>query len=145
MALKVVIRKLDEGSRLNNIEVPIAAATDVEAGNLISIKSGKAVTMVDNKDCDTFAGIALATSPVGEKINVTVCTNCVVEAPVESATYEIGDEVALKADATVLEKSAADTIGWVIESSNGATVTKAKIRINTFGLNKFFKVNATSA
>lgn len=86
----------------NPVLLPVAAATNIEIGDLIYLSSGAAKPAVLQADAgteaanqeafhDAFAGVAMQCSPVGADEPIRVATSGVFELDCLSAAFDVGD------------------------------------------------------
>jgi hypothetical protein len=128
--------------RLDLVAVPVASATVIAQGDLISYEGGLAVVLDAEAEDATFIGVAEQGSSVGETTPIAVWNKCIVDAPVTSAAYTIGASIGLNAGGTALEASADNTLFNSIEDTGGANATTLKCLVDVALLGKLF-VNAS--
>ena len=141
----VLIVAYDEGA-LDRASLPVASATVIRKGDLISLESNKAVLLDDATEDATFAGISESESASGETDDITVLRRCIVEITVGSATYDYGNGLKYNAgDADnaydFVADAGADTIMWIHKQYDvAATIVLALVDI--VALRKLFGVDA---
>ena len=123
------------GNAMHTAFLPIAKATVIEVGNLISYESRLCVLMNTANEDVTFVGVALHESDDSQEENVLIMTRGFINATLVSNTYLYGN--ALKYDdsaddGTLVLDADADTIAWIAGKEPGASaVTKALVWFDT--------------
>lgn len=111
--------------RTDRVQVPIASATEIEKGDLISYESNKAVLVDAVTEDDTFAGIAETTSENGDTDDLVVITKCVLDIDVTSGTYTLGQGLKYTSENTLVAATADTAIAW----SMGYNYVKTRIKV----------------
>ena len=137
MAVKHKLHFGDGGNfnALRTAFLPIALATVIEVGNLLSYESRLVVLMDDEAEDATFLGVALAESDNSQSENVLVMTAGFIDATLVSATYAYG--AGLKYDnsaddGSLVADGNANTIAWIAGKEPGSSnVTNNLVWFNT--------------
>jgi hypothetical protein len=130
------------------VAVPVAADTVLNPGDFVSYESGKAVLLDAATEDATFIGVAEGASGnnvLFQPTHINVLLKAVVEAPVASAAYTVGQALAYNETSGVLEVTAtsdSNTIAWAFEDTEGTSVTSLKVLIDVVKLGKLFAVGA---
>ena len=114
--------------KLDKVGVPIASATVIPAGSLVSYESGLAVLLNAEAEDATFIGVAETASKAGETDPMTVIKRGIFEVGVVSAAYTIG--APLMYSASGLLAATANTIAWAHEDTGGVSVTTLNVLID---------------
>jgi hypothetical protein len=139
----VKVRK-DGNPLLDLAELPGQTAGAWEVGQLLSYESGDAVKLDANAEDASFCGISLDKKVANVTYpNIVVLTRCIAEADVASAAYTFGQELMYDEDNDVLvAANGTSTICWSWQDTDGASVTKLKVKFDVMQLGKLFPVSA---
>jgi len=130
------------------VRVPVASATVITKGQLVSWESNKGVLMDLVTEDATFIGVAYTETRNGETDDIVVCQNCVVEIDSTSAAYNnVGAGLKYAAgDAStaysLVDDGGANTIAWNHKAMGASAVTRIQARVNVPALSKLYEVNA---
>lgn len=136
--LVVKIRKYSDG-KLDRLMIPIASATAIVKGEALSYESGNAVKVDASTDDATFIGISdddhLANSGATK---ISCIINCVADAPVQSASYTLGQGLKYNTAGTLEGTTGADLIAWSLEDTATTSVTTLKVLFDVPAIGKLF-------
>lgn len=140
--LNVKIMKYSDG-KLDRVYVPVAS-TLIRKGDALSYESAHAVLMDAEAEDATFIGISEDDHAVADGDGFVVAIQkCIVDAPVESGSYSIGDPLSFKDVNSTLQKDTVDnTIAFAFEDTETTSVTRLRCLIDVVALDKLFNVKA---
>lgn len=127
---------------MDRFVIPIAAATAIEVGDLISYEGSAAVLLNADTEDATFIGYAINqhTANQPEPDRLVVGLRGVLKMTVTSATYDFGDGLKYTSENTLVADGGANTLAWAGEYA--ATVTTLKVIVDVIKLGKLFGVDA---
>ena len=119
--------------------IPVAAATAVVAGDLISVESSAATVMNGATDDATFGGVATTAHAANENLptNVVLALQCVAVYDCTSAQHALGAGLKWTSANTLVADGGADTIAWAHKYMI-ATGTEVDALIDVLRLGKLF-------
>lgn len=136
-----VFRHYGGDERMDRTEIPVADATEVKPGWLVTLESSTLELLNAATDDQYFAGVAMT----GHKQNkdrrsgISLAEKCVIEVDVVSASYVRG--AGLKVDGTdsgdsikLVADGGANTVAWAAETK--ATTTRLAVTVDVWALQK---------
>ena len=129
--------------KLDRVNLPIASATAIVKGEFVCYESGYVTKMDADTDDATFVGISEMDHPANSGITgITVITNCIVLAPVSTASYAFAAGMKYATSGSLVADGGANTICHAIEDNGTTSKTSLKVMVDTYKLGKLFLVSA---
>ena len=139
-----VPRIIQVAGNLDRVQLPVADATALEVGDLISYESNACTLLNAAGDDATFAGYAInqRLANGGTPQEMVVGMKGLVKYDCTSATYGFGDGLLYTAENKLAADAGANTLAWAAEDESGTAVTRIVALINVPALAKLFGVDA---
>ncbi len=121
---------LEGNRRTDRVQMFVATATVIEAGDLLYASVGKAYAAAASTIATKFVGIAGESSSALEFKAITVHLRCIITIDVTAASYYVGAGVKWKSDNAMKKDAGSNTMAWAHENVVGSTTTRLKVLVD---------------